>query len=201
MSAELGRKGPSSWFRALTLRDRIVVTLISVLIIVSKFYLRLPLHTPGHTGFFWMALLVVGVGVVRRPGAGTLIGLLSGILATIFLPGQQGLLVGVKYFVPGLVADLMWIIFGGGFDRYAIAIVVGATANAAKLSASYVLGLLLGIPAGYLALGVGIAATTHVFFGALGGLIGAFALQRLKRAGIPSAYLEPAASPAADESS
>jgi len=191
------RKGPRPGFLGLSLRDRIVITLIAVLIIVAKFYLRMPLHTPGHTGFFWMALLVVGVGVVRRPGAGTLIGLLSGILATIFLPGQQGLLVGVKYFVPGVVADLMWTAFRGGFDRYAIAIVVGATANAAKLSASYLLGLLLGIPAGYLALGVGIAATTHVLFGALGGLIGAFVLQRLQRAGIPAP--PPASTPLPEE--
>ena len=61
----------------------------------------------------------------------------------------------MKYFVPGLVVDLLWFVFRGGFDRYAIAVVVGATANAAKLTASYILGLLLGIPAGYLALGVG----------------------------------------------
>jgi hypothetical protein len=184
-----------SWWRALTLRDRLVIALVSTLIIVAKFYLRLPLHTPGHTGFFWMALLVVGVGVIRRPGAGTMIGLLTAILATIFLPGQQGVLVGVKYFVPGLVVDLLWFVFRGGFDRYAIAVVVGATANAAKLTASYLLGLLLGIPAGYLALGVGLAATTHVVFGALGGLIGAYVLRRLERAGIPnSSQAEEAAS-------
>ena len=180
-------KSVTTWWRALTLRDRLVIALISTLIIVSKFYLRLPLHTPGHSGFFWMAFLVVGIGVIKRPGAGTMIGLLTGILATIFLPGQQGVLVGVKYFVPGVVADLLWVAFRGGFDRYAIAIVVGASANAAKLTASYFLGLLLGIPAGYLALGIGIAATTHVVFGALGGLIGAFALRKLERAGIPSA--------------
>ena len=93
-----------------------------------------------------MAFLVVGIGVIKRPGAGTMIGLLTGILATIFLPGQQGVLVGVKYFVPGVVADLLWVAFRGGFDRYAIAIVVGASANAAKLTASYFLGLLLGTP-------------------------------------------------------
>ncbi len=185
MTTRDDRPGPMSWWRALTLRDRLTIALISTLIIVAKFYLRLPLHTPGHTGFFWMALLVVGVGVIGRPGAGTMIGLLTAILATVFLPSQQGVLVGVKYFVPGLVVDLLWFVFRGGFDRYAIAVVVGATANAAKLTASYLLGLLLGIPAGYLALGVGLAATTHVVFGALGGLIGAYVLRRLQRAGIP----------------
>ena len=186
MTSSKDKRGrPLRWWRALTLRDRVVIALVSTLIIVAKFYLRLPLHTPGHTGFFWMALLIVGIGVIKRPGAGTLIGLLTGVLATIFLPSQQGILVFVKYFTPGVVADVLWMVFRGGFDRYAIAVVVGASANAAKLLASYLLGMLLGIPAGYLALGVGLAATTHVVFGALGGLIGAYILQRLERAGIP----------------
>jgi len=178
--------GPTGWLRAFSVRDRLIIALVSSLIIVAKFTLRMPLHTPGHTGFFWMALLVVGMGVVRRPGAGTLIGLLTGVLATIFLPSQQGLLVGVKYFVPGVVVDVMYLALGGGFERYFVAALVGATANVAKLFASYLLGLALGIPAGYLALGVGLAATTHVVFGALGGWIGAFVLRRLAKAGIPA---------------
>jgi hypothetical protein len=62
--------------------------------------------------------------------------------------------------------------------------VAAATANVAKLMAAYLLGLALGIPAGYLALGVGVAATTHVVFGALGGFIGAFVLKRLANSGV-----------------
>jgi hypothetical protein len=131
-----------------------------------------------------MALLLIGVGLVRRPGAGTLIGFISGILAIALLPGREGLLVGLKYFAPGVVMDVVWTASGGRLDRVGVAILAGAAANVAKLTTSYVIGLLAGIPHGYLALGLGLAATTHVFFGALGGWVGCITLRRLQKTGV-----------------
>jgi hypothetical protein len=168
----------------ISLKSRIIIALIAAMIVTAKFYLRLPIGVPGKSGVFWMALLLVGVGVVRRPGAGTLIGLISGLLAIAVLPGREGLLVGLKYFAPGVVMDLIWTSSGGRFDRVAVAMLAGAAANVAKLTTSYVIGLLAGIPHGYLALGLGLAATTHVFFGALGGWIGCITLRRLERSGV-----------------
>ena len=133
-----------------------------------------------------MALLIVGVGSVGKPGAGTLIGLLTGILAMVLLPGREGLLVGVKYFVPGVIVDLLLPIMGGRLDRYPVAIVIGAAAHCGKLAASYLLGIALGIPHDYLVLGMGFSATLHVAFGALGGALGALVLKRLQKAGLPS---------------
>ena len=51
--------------------------------------------------------------------------------------------------------------------------------------ASLLLSLALGIPAGFIAVGLGFAAATHVFFGALGGVVGALVLGRLDRLGLP----------------
>jgi len=169
----------------LTLRDRVLIALVGALIVAAKFYIHIPMRVPGHTGIFWMALLIIGAGVVGRPGAGTLIGVVSGVLAAIFLPQSQGPLAGVKYFAPGLVVDLLTPLLGGRLDRLIPATVVGAAANMSKLGASYLLGLAMGVPGGYLAIGLGYAATTHLVFGALGGLAGALVLGRLARAGVP----------------
>jgi len=177
------------------LRDQIIIALVSALIVAAKFYLNLPIRVPGHSGIFWMALIVIGVGLVRRPGAGTLIGLVSGILATLFVPGRQGIFVGIKYLSAGLTVDVLAQIFGGRLDRYLVAIVVAAAGNVAKLASAYLVGVLAGVPGGFLALGLGLAASTHLVFGALGGWIGAVVLRRLQRAGIP----EPLPRPAADE--
>lgn len=162
-----------------------VIALVSALIIAGKFFLRIPLHIPGHSGLFWMALMVVGVGLVDRRGAGTLIGLLTAILATFFLPGgSQGILVGLKYFIPGVLFDVMTPLLGGRLDRVAVAVVIAASANVAKLGTAYIVGVIAGLPGGFLALGLGVAATTHLIFGALGGLVGSLVLSRLLRAGI-----------------
>lgn len=168
----------------LSLRAQIVIALIAAMIVAAKFYLRVPLHVPGHSGVFWMALLLTGVGIVRRPGAGTLIGFLSGLLAIVALPSREGIFIGLKYFAPGVVMDAMWVTFSGRFDKAGIAMITGAAANIAKLTTSYVIGVLAGIPHGYLALGLGLAATSHLVFGALGGLAGSIVLKRLERTGI-----------------
>jgi len=167
----------------LPVRDQMIVALVSALIVAGKMFIKSPIRVPGHSGFFWMALIIIGVAVIRRPGAGTMIGIVSGLLATMLTPGRLGILAGVKYFVPGVVVDALYLAFGGRFDRVYVAVVVAATANVAKLAANYIAGVVLGIPAGYLALGLGVASTTHVLFGALGGAAAAVVLQRLDRTG------------------
>lgn len=59
----------------------ILLALFAALIVVAKVALRLPLQMPGHSGIFWMAIMVVASGVVPKAGAPSLVGLTSGILA------------------------------------------------------------------------------------------------------------------------
>ena len=40
----------------------ILLALLSVLIVVAKVALRLPLQLPGHSGIFWMAIVIVAAG-------------------------------------------------------------------------------------------------------------------------------------------
>jgi hypothetical protein len=94
------------------------------------------------------------------------------------------MLVGLKYFIPGVIFDVLTPLLGGRLDRPVVAALISASANAGKLATAYLVGLAAGIPSGFLALGLGMASTTHVFFGALGGLVGSFVLRRLVRAGI-----------------
>ena len=169
---------------SLTSREITQIALISALIIASRAMLRVPLHIPGHSGVLWMALLIVGRGIVKRPTAGTLIGLITGIVAVALVPGREGILTAVKYIVPGITVDLLTPLFRGRLDRPIPAVLIAATAHLAKLISALIMGVALGIPSGFLALGLGFAAVTHIGFGALGGLLGALVLSRLERAGI-----------------
>ena len=59
----------------------VLLALFAALIVVAKISLRLPIQLSGHSGLFWMAIMVVGAGIVNKRGAASLIGLTSGILA------------------------------------------------------------------------------------------------------------------------
>ena len=52
----------------------ILLALFSALVIVAKIALRTPLQLSGHSGIFWMAIIVVGARVVPKPGAASVIG-------------------------------------------------------------------------------------------------------------------------------
>jgi hypothetical protein len=170
------RRHPRQFFGA---REIVVIALVGALIAISKGVLRIPMKVPGHTGIVWMALFVVGWGMVRKPWAGIAIGMISGVLAVALAPGQEGLLIWIKYAAPGVVFDVAGLAFGATLTRAVPAVLIGAIANVAKLLANLALAVLLGLPAGFLAVGLGLATVTHVVFGALGGWVGSVVFARL----------------------
>ena len=165
-------------------REIVLIALISAMVVLAKVFFKTPIRVPGHSGVIWMGLYVIGRGVVPRTGAGTVIGVVSGILATVMNPGTSGLLVGVKYLTSGVVLDIVAFLSRERLDNPVVGVIAGTLAHLAKLSANLGVALLLGLPAGFIALGLGYSAVTHVIFGALGGLLGALVLARLRRHGI-----------------
>lgn len=71
-----------------------------------------PLFIPGGAiaGGFYMFWVVLGIGIVKRKGTGTLIGLIQGLLVIVTgAMGTHGILSIVSYTLPGLAADLVFI--------------------------------------------------------------------------------------------
>ena len=180
MSGERTRKR-----RLFTTQDLVVLALFAALVALSKVVLRMPLRVPGHSGITWMAILLVGRGLVRRPWAGTVLGFVSGIIAVAVVGGREGLLLWLKYLAPGAMMDLAALMSREHLGHPFVGAVAGAMANAAKLVTSLLVSLALGVPTGYLALGLGLSATTHVVFGALGGWLGTLVLRLLRRVDVP----------------
>ncbi len=177
--------GRSGKRRLFTTQDLVVLALFAALVALSKVVLRMPIHVPGHSGITWMAILLVGRGLVRRPWAGTVLGFVSGIIAVAVVGGREGLLLWLKYLAPGAMMDLTALLSREHLGNPFVGAVAGAAANTAKLVTSLLVSLALGIPTGYLALGLGLSATTHVVFGALGGWLGTLVLRLLRRVDVP----------------
>lgn len=170
-------------------RELVLIALLAAMLVTAKFAVRIPIHVPGHSGALWIAMLVVGRGWIRKPGTATLVGLIAGVLATLLVPGGQGLLVWVKYAAAGVGTDVAVCLMGEARVRTPLGgAVAGAFANIAKLTAQTLVTIALGMPLGFAAVGLAVTAASHVLFGVIGGLLGSFVLTRLDASGFAAQW-------------
>jgi ABC-type thiamin/hydroxymethylpyrimidine transport system permease subunit len=166
----------------------ILLALLSGLVIVAKISLRLPLQMPGHSGVFWMAIVIIAAGIVPKRGAASLVGLTSGILAAMLGLGDLGALnTLLSYTLLGIGTDLALLLLGSP-ENSLNAILAGTLGHMAKFLIKWGLATVAGAPAGFVALGLARSIAGYIIFGALGGVLGALTLQALRRAGF-FAYL------------
>lgn len=162
------------------LADVIRLTMFGTLISVSRFVFQMPIGVPGHTSVYWMGLLMLGKGLIPKFGAGTIMGIVSGILAIVFGLGKEGPLMAFKCIIPGVLLDILAFLFFNKLESIWVGVIIGALISWSKLLTSIVLGIILDIPMVFLAMGFGYATLLHVVFGAAGGVLAAVLIKRLK---------------------
>jgi hypothetical protein len=166
----------------------ILLALLAALIVVAKIALRLPLQLPGHSGIVWMAIIIVAAGIVPKRGAASLVGLTSGIIAAFLGMGDSGALdTLLSYTAVGIGVDLALLLLGSP-ENLVVAVLAGTFGHLAKFLVKWGLAVIIGAPAGFVALGLVRAVAGYLVFGALGGLLGGLTLAALRRAGF-FAYL------------
>ncbi|MBP1928142.1 hypothetical protein J2741_000689 [Methanolinea mesophila] len=161
-----------------------VLSICGGLIFVLKTAFKIPLHLPGHSGIFWVIPVMFAVAVVRKPGSGTYVGVISGLLTAFFGMDPLGMMDSITYLALGVAVDIEGVIFRYRFDHPAIGFVVGASSNIAKMLVNYAIQLALGVLPVFIILGIGISSVTHLVFGGIGGIIAAVIIARLMKAGI-----------------
>ncbi len=166
----------------------ILLALFAVLVVVAKIALRTPLQLSGHSGLFWMAILIIAAGVVPKVGASSLVGLSSGILAAFMGLGDFGALnTLLSYTAVGVGTDLALLLLRDPENPITAAL-AATLGHMGKFLVKWALGVLTGAPIGFVALGLARTLVGYIVFGALGGLLGALTLRALRRAGF-FAYL------------
>ena len=169
----------------------VLLALFAALIVVAKIALRLPLQLPGHSGIFWMAIVIVAAGVVPKVGAASLVGLTSGIIAAFLGMGDFGALnTFLSYTMVGIGTDLALLFLGRNPENLVVATIAATLGHFCKFLVKWGMGVLTGAPVGFVALGLVRAMIGYVVFGALGGLLGALTLKALRRAGFFSYLAE-----------
>ncbi|HOW83644.1 MAG TPA: ECF transporter S component [Spirochaetota bacterium] len=167
-----------------------LLAFFAALIVVAKIALHLPLQLSGHSGIFWMAIIIVSSRVVPKPGAASLVGLTSGIMAAFLGLGDLGALnTLLSYSMAGVGADLALILLRDP-ENYFCAALAGVFGHMAKFMVKWIFGMIAGAPAGFVALGLAKALAGYILFGALGGFLGALTLRALRRAGFFTYLME-----------
>jgi hypothetical protein len=180
-SASASSPGRQAYVWSLTLRDLLLIALVAALCMLAKQLLRVPVNIPGHSGVLWVALFVICRGLVDKRGTGVLLGLIAGLLAQFAGFGHQGPFEWTKWLAAGIVLEVLTLALPGDLRSPGKAAVVGAALHLGKLAALTLAGLILRVPVALLLLGFGWSATSHVLFGALGGVLGALALRELRK--------------------
>lgn len=173
------RTAEKSFLANMTLAEMLRATMIGTLIAVTNDVLHMPLHIPGHTSIWWMSILLVGKGTVKKFGSGMIMGIVSGVLAVFMGMGREGFLVFLEYFTPGLMLDLLMLFFHQKLDSVIFSGCIGAVISISKLAANLAVGMLMRAPMLFLTIGLGLTAIFHALFGLIGGILAAVILKRL----------------------
>ena len=169
--------------------ELMLLALLASLVVVAKIAIRTPMQLPGHTGLIWMAVVIVAAGVVRKPGAVSLLGVTSGLIAAFLGMGDFGALnTFLSYTAVGIGTDLALLLLGSP-ENLAAATLAGAIGHTGKFLVKWAFGIIAGAPVGFLAFGLARSVIGYIVFGALGGLLGGLTLIALRKAGFFS-YLE-----------
>ncbi|OPX86477.1 MAG: hypothetical protein A4E53_02910 [Pelotomaculum sp. PtaB.Bin104] len=165
--------------------DLIIIAMISALGIASKplivplcHIITGPLLIPGGVvaGGFYMFWLVLGAGIVGKPGAATMIGVVQALMvfgAGIF--GSHGVMTLLSYTLPGLAVDLLLFLMGHRVCCLLCAFLAGLVAN---ISGSALVNIIyFRLPVVPLVLALTVAALS----GGLGGSIAYKVLQLVKQ--------------------
>lgn len=168
----------------------VLLTLYAALVVVAKVALRTPIKMPGHSGVFWMAIVIVAAGTVRKSGAASIVGLASGLIAAALGMGDFGPLnTFLSYLAVGVGTDLALMLLRDP-ENLIFAVFAATIGHLGKFLVKWGFGILAGAPVGFVALGLARSLLGYLIFGALGGLLGAFTLRALRRAGFFSYLAE-----------
>ncbi len=170
--------------------DLVLIAVLAALDLGTKQILRPivsvvtePLNIPGGAvcGGIYMMWQVVAIGIVRKPGIGTLTALIEAIISLIMPFGNFGILSFIIYLGPGIASDIVIFLMRNKADNLPTCILATSAANA---TGTFLVGTTsLALPILPLAFSTILATIT----GAFGGILANLLLVELRKIGIGAA--------------
>lgn len=141
---------------------------------------RVPLKLPGHHGVIYMALLVSGRLLSKKPYASSLSSV-GAALMLLFPLGFKDPFMPLIYLLPGFIMDL-GTMFGRktSMNLWLLALICGLSYMTIPLS-RLIISTLTGFPYGSLLTGFLWPTFTHLLFGMIGGVAGTSLIRAVRR--------------------
>jgi hypothetical protein len=156
------------------------LSLMAALVYVLKTFLRTPMHLPGHNAIFWVIPFIIGLGLTRKFGSATYIGILSGLMIGTIGMNDEGILKVFEYIAMGFTMDVIALAFKNHLSNLLVGFILGAFGSFAKLLVNYNIAVLVNFNQNVILAGIGIAGTVHLVFGGAGGIIAALIVDRVR---------------------
>ncbi len=156
------------------------LSLMSALVFVFKTFFKTPIGLSGHNGILWVIPFIIAVGVTKKFGSSTYVGILSGLLIGTIGMSDEGILKVFEWIALGVTIDVTAYAFKGHLDNPAVGFAIGAFGNIAKFFVNFSLALILTQNAHIVVFGFAPALISHIIFGGLGGVIAAIILNRIR---------------------
>jgi hypothetical protein len=178
--------------RALTRKKYFLVyevcflSLMAALVYVFKTFFKTPIQLPGHTAIFWVIPFIIGIGVTRKFGAGTYIGILSGLLIGFVGMADTGPFKVFEYIAMGVTMDIIAVAFKSHLTNALVGFLMGAFGSFDKMLINYSITSALSLNANILLAGIGVAGAVHLIFGGAGGIVATVVLGRVQKLHFPN---------------
>jgi hypothetical protein len=156
------------------------LSLMATLVYVFKTFLRTPMLLPGHNAVFWVIPFIIGLGLTRKFGSATYIGLLSGLLVGTIGMNDEGILKVFEYIAMGFTIDALSLAFKGHLSNLLVGLMLGAFGSFSKMIVNYNISMLVYSNQNIVLAGIGVAGTVHLVFGGAGGIIAALIVNRVQ---------------------
>ncbi len=161
------------------------LSLMAALVYVFKTYFRTPIQLPGHTAIFWVIPFIIGIGLTKKFGTGTYIGVLAGLLIGFVGMADTGPLKVFEYIAMGLSMDILALAFKGHLTNIFVGFILGAFGSFVKMVVNYSITSAIISNANIILVGIGIAGASHLIFGGAGGAISGIVLNRIRHVQFP----------------
>ena len=159
---------------------------MAALVYVFKTFFKTPIQLPAHTAIVWVIPYIIGIGVTRKFGAGTYIGILAGLLMGTIGMADKGILEVFEWTAMGLTMDILALMFKGHLGNPLVGIILGAFGSFDKTLVNYYITAQIAHSTPLLIAGIGVAGTSSLIFGGAGGVISAVIVNRVQRVFFPS---------------
>ena len=162
------------------------LSLMAALVYVFKTYIKTPIGLPAHTAIVWVIPYIIGIGLTKKFGSGTFIGVISGLLMGTIGMADKGIFEVFEWTAMGITMDVVAVIFRGHLGNLLVGCLLGAFGSFDKTLVNYYLTSLIVQNSHILIAGIGIAGTSSLVFGGAGGIISAAIVNRLQRLHFPN---------------